>query len=202
MKRIVVITAIIVVSLFLIFTFYSNSTAPYVPGISQPFFKPYSPAYLNKTVAGIKASIIIYNYDQITKSYLTGVPNTGTTFTTLFFINVISENSSLGPFSLGLRVTAISGYIENSSAHFRIPIIDSYFYQYHQNNMIVAVYNFTYPIPPSSFHNGEYAPGNYTGTFCITIALTPTLWVYSGQSSIYVATVSFPIVMISASCCG
>lgn len=93
MKRAIIIT--VAVSFFLIFTFYSYSTVPYVPGISPPTFESYSPAYINKTVAGVSSSIIVYNYNQIVKRTLMGVPSTGATFTTLFFINVISESLSL-----------------------------------------------------------------------------------------------------------
>lgn len=204
MKRVAIVIATVTVSFFLIFTFYSNSTFPYVPGISQPtpltpFPPAYPPAYLNTTIAGIRSSILIYANVQTFYPFRTDVPDTGSTYSTLFFINVMNESKNLDPLSLGLRVVAISGYIENSSAPFKLPIIDSYLYQYHQwsgdNNTIVAVYNFTYPIPPNSFHGNQYVPGNYTATFNITIALIPTLWVYHGQSSDYAVNVTYPIVM-------
>ncbi len=201
MKKVVIVIATIAVSIFLIFTYYSSLTAPYIPGISQPIpstpFPPaYPPAYLNTTVAGVKLSILIYANVQTFFPFRTEVADTGATFSTLFFINVINESKNLDPFSIGLRVAAISGYIENSSAPFRLPIIYFHFMQYHVNGMIVAVYNFSYPIPPGSFHDGQYVPGNYTATFNVAISLTPTLLVYQGRSSDYVANVSYPIVMI------
>jgi hypothetical protein len=203
MKRVTMVVVTVVVSFFLIFTFYSNSTSPYVPGISQPtpetpFPPTYPPAYLNTTVAGIRSSILIYSNAQTLDPFRTEVVDTGTTFTTLFFINVISEKQNLNPFSLGLKVTAISGYIENSSAPFKLPIINFHSYQWHVNSVIIVVYNFTYPIPPSLYHGSQYVPGNYTAAFNITIALTPTLWVYHGQSSDYVVSISYPIVMFTS----
>ncbi|MCL4333319.1 MAG: hypothetical protein M1290_04850 [Candidatus Thermoplasmatota archaeon] len=195
MKRAIILIATIAVSLFLIFTYYSYSSVPYVPGISHPTSELYSPAYINETVAGVKSSVIIYSDTQTVKNFRIGVVDTGLTYTYLFYINVISESKNMDPFSLGLRVVAISGYIENSSSPFQLPIINFHLSQYHQNSVIVAVYNFTYPIPPNSFHDGEYVPGNYTGTFNVAISLTPTLWVYHEQSSSYVTTVTFPIIM-------